>query len=345
MKNIKKLMLSIVSIISLYQGQTHGMFRRGFVGSSVAQQTKTAIPVVNFFTQIMPITSGAYRQHLEKIDLCKNQQKEQLRNKKSWSVMSWTCVSLMAAFFANKYFNTTPELLDVDYVNLHDFGNSLNQLKSSSENKVFIVHGTRNIDSLNSIIKNGLYSLGYMCKYRFEDIACAYETEATSKNQQKYLNSIHSNVKVQNPFQIFFAPQESYMGSCGNIGMWVDPEKTYVFNMCFKLMNRNIDVDELYKQSKVLLSTYLKHINEAKIMQQERPDLTVCLDRFTTKPFYVESISGNDTSCYIAEIPIKTNYIPQDQLVFFNKSFKGITRFTNFMDELDIALENKELIC
>jgi len=31
MKNINKLMLSIVSIISLYQGQTHGMFRRRFV--------------------------------------------------------------------------------------------------------------------------------------------------------------------------------------------------------------------------------------------------------------------------------------------------------------------------
>ena len=90
----------------------------------------------------------------------------------------------------------------------------------------------------------------------------------------------------------------------------------------------------MYRQSKVLLSDYLRYLKEAKNMVEDRPDTMVMLDPETAKPFYLEKndprikqvkvdgqwveYNGIGCGCYNAEVIVEKTCIPPRKLKIIN---------------------------
>jgi len=99
MKNVKKLMLSILSIVALYQGQTHGMFRRGFVVPLSTQAATVAgvvrVGAVREFGQQQPVYFGSIQVNPYQYEQSGNWQ--QIAKKWSW-FLPWVVTSGFAGF-------------------------------------------------------------------------------------------------------------------------------------------------------------------------------------------------------------------------------------------------------
>ena len=181
--------------------------------------------------------------------------------------------------------------------------------------KEMIVHGTSNEDSLNSILTKGLLSRRKLAEFRLG----RYYQEAAAKEAIEKGDHFKKKFGALDSQQIFFAPKESQVVEDGNVGILVNPNKTYVFNMSYKAKADPADIDlDQYKKSKILLSTYLQQVKEAKKMQEAQPDKEVVLDPQTAKPFYIDRSDSIPVS-YHAEIPFNTDRISPFFLHFIQK--------------------------
>jgi len=194
--------------------------------------------------------------------------------------------------------------------------------------RVMVVHGTGSEACLKNIMEKGLCSRRKMLREASVEHLRAFYQESDQSDEclrnkaQADLNYVEILIRSQvfDGQQIFFAPGGSCLSRFGNVGMLVDPDKTYVYNTLYK-----IDVDrqrESFIQSRVLLSTYLKHLQNAERMRKERSDCEVYLDPQSAEPRYKKS--EEQVEKYIAEIPYNTEEISEQRLILIQNFDFGI---------------------
>ncbi|MBM18354.1 MAG: hypothetical protein CL947_04785 [Epsilonproteobacteria bacterium] len=183
--------------------------------------------------------------------------------------------------------------------------------------RVLIVHGTYSRKSLHKILKNGLCSKKrFLQEADIESLRDFYKAWHVSDEELEKVRCAEidfaEKLVERNVFdlvQTFFAPSRSYLGRFGNVGMLVDPEKTYVYNM---LCKDPCDLNR-YKASRVLLSEYLKNVKIAEAMKKAaQNNEEVYLDGLTSEPRYKKK--EEYAFLYVAEVPYNIDHIAPNQL-------------------------------
>lgn len=215
--------------------------------------------------------------------------------------------------------------------------------------RALVYHGTRNKQLLDSIMHKGLYS----CNKVLNDSSIGFEqywNDEASKVQSPYKCDFQSYKQMLNNYaeesdfidseQVFFAPENSLFGRLGNLGMIVDPKKTYVFNGAYKTHFPNKENIENFRSSKMLLSEYLKKIQKAREMQQARSDMCVMLDEKTGEPYYVELGQGRTKIPYIVEVPYNADHISARRLIMMQDESFDVEKA--LFGDID---HEKDLVC
>lgn len=214
----------------------------------------------------------------------------------------------------------------------------------SQARKVLIYHSTCSNLSLESIKKIGLVSRDSVIEYKDHWIDfCQKESPGRTQEDclyhyQAMINDLAEYNKTALGFAdqvsvIFFKPEEPGVKESANFAIEVDPNKTYVYNLQHRgrAYKRDPEEDRLYRQSRVLLSDYLRYLEEAKQMVLARPGVEVRLDPETARPFYLESndprkkqvkvdgkwveYTGIGCSAYAGEVIVTQRCIPPCELI------------------------------
>ncbi len=249
----------------------------------------------------------------------------------------------------------------------NQLGNEWNENKTPlskySSKKAFITHTVPTQEAVDRISQNGMASSKFILNSLLSNPSLPEDLKQTLKKEQSKFEQLKKIGGFIDTDQIFFAPEESFIGKHGHIGIFVDPDKTYVFNMSYKdtakpeiyhdknllpVLQTRIDISQRnkkYKQSKVLLATYLESLKKAEQMQHDDPNKLVLLDEQTAEPFYTDlSTDLSSMYPYIAEIPFNTDFIPPTAL-YQKKNIETFDqrRFKHFRRSIN-DLKHQELI-
>jgi hypothetical protein len=231
---------------------------------------------------------------------------------------------------------------------------------------VWIYHTTASEANLRSIKRNGLRSVEGALLRPLSFIRCCKEIrpELTTKDcLGYYLENLDMCLKNKSALGfadqfsvIYFKPEEPGVKESANIAIKVNPYTTYVYNLDHRghAYYQRPEEDELYRKSRVLLADYLKHLETAKKMVEERPDVMVLLDPETAEPFYLEQndprmhqvkINGQwveyagkegiGRASYNAEVIVNTTCIPVRKLMFINDKISSCPSSTPVINKTD----------
>ena len=198
----------------------------------------------------------------------------------------------------------------------------------ATNKKALIYHSVSNKEALDNVKKHGLYSaLGFFTSPK---MLLDYKKKENLSYSEMFtmpflmlFNHWYRNFKKLG-FEdqlnvIYFKPEEPGAKEIANFALPVDPNTTYVHNLNYRtgvceFNDECQNEDRLYRQSRVLLSDYLKYLKEAEQMIKSRPDLEVQLDPQTAHPFYLTKDS-TEKKVYSGEVIIPRWHIPASELI------------------------------
>ncbi|MCX5924403.1 MAG: hypothetical protein NTZ68_03205 [Candidatus Dependentiae bacterium] len=222
---------------------------------------------------------------------------------------------------------------------------AISALCGAETEKVLIYHTVKDETALKSVKQNGLYcSFGLMSrpwlnKKLHPDLSYMQLTKGTLSFLAYYAyQKMNKKLGFSDQWDVvYFKPEEPDIKTIANFAIQVDPNSTYVYNLNYRggidydSTDEYQETDKLYRQSRVLLSQYLKYLDEAKQMVAARTDLEVQLDPETACPFYLElndprknqvKINGQwvenegiGCSNYSGEVIIARSHIPACELI------------------------------